>query len=42
MSDELEAYQREVPPLLFGIRRTVSKMRLKYLQASGGLPREAA
>lgn len=42
LSDDLEAYKREVSPLLFGIRRAVDKMRLKYLRASGGLPREAA
>lgn len=42
LSDELEAYKREVSPLLIGIMRTVDKMRLKYLRASGGVPREAA
>lgn len=41
-SDELEAYKREVSLLLFSIRRAVDKTRLKYLRASGGLPREAA
>ncbi|HRX82598.1 MAG TPA: hypothetical protein P5307_26205 [Pirellulaceae bacterium] len=42
MSERLETYNREVSPLLFGIRQAVDRMRLKYLRASGGLPREAA
>ena len=41
LSERLEEYQRDVSPLLFGIRRAVDKMRLKYLRASGELPHAA-
>lgn len=40
--DKLEAYKREMSPLLLGIRRTVDKMRLKYLRASGRMPRKVS
>lgn len=40
MSRELEAYKREMSPLPIGIRGAVDKMRLKYLRASGEVPRE--